>query len=62
MMFSKSFKRMSDTTASLDRIDNSKGYLKGNVQWVHKDVNMAKGTMKNDSFIAMCKTIANFNE
>lgn len=29
-------------TASLDRIDSSKGYLVGNVQWLHKDINMMK--------------------
>ncbi|MFA5135249.1 MAG: hypothetical protein WC505_05725 [Patescibacteria group bacterium] len=28
-----------ETTASLDRIDNSKGYALDNVQWVHKDIN-----------------------
>lgn len=26
-------------TASLDRIDNSIGYEKNNIQWVHKDIN-----------------------
>ena len=28
--------------ASLDRIDNMKGYIKGNVQWVTKDVNLCR--------------------
>ncbi len=26
-------------TASLDRIDNSKGYYRNNIQWLHKSVN-----------------------
>jgi len=29
-------------TASLDRIDSSKGYLADNVQWVHRDANYMK--------------------
>lgn len=43
-----------DTNASLDRIDSSKGYVEGNVQWVHKDINMMKRTYDNDYFIKMC--------
>src|SRR5436190_1477500 len=31
-----------ETTASIDRIDSSLGYVRGNVQWVHKDVNRMK--------------------
>jgi hypothetical protein len=30
------------TTASVDRIDSTIGYVPGNVQWVHKDVNFMK--------------------
>lgn len=44
-------------TASLDRIDSSKGYVEGNVQWVHKDVNMMKGIFDQDYFIQMCGRI-----
>lgn len=44
-------------TASLDRIDSSKGYEKGNVQWVHKDINMMKRNYSQDYFIKMCKLI-----
>jgi hypothetical protein len=44
-------------TASLDRIDSSKGYIKGNVQWVHKDVNLMKQDYSNDYFLQMCKII-----
>jgi hypothetical protein len=46
-------------TASLDRIDSSKGYIEGNIQWVHKDINMMKRTYDNQHFINMCKLIAN---
>ena len=44
-------------TASLDRIDNSKGYIIGNLHWVHKDVNYAKRTMGLRDFLKMCKEI-----
>jgi hypothetical protein len=45
-------------TASLDRIDSSKGYVLGNVQWVHKDVNIMKNKFDNQYFISMCTKIA----
>ena len=47
-----------EQTASLDRIDNSKGYIVGNVQWVHKQVNFMKGTMEQKEFIKFCKLIS----
>lgn len=41
--FQRDFSRDStQQTASLDRIDNSIGYEEGNIQWVHKIVNMMK--------------------
>lgn len=45
-------------TASLDRIDSSVGYVVGNIQWVHKDVNMAKQSMSHESFVQMCLEVA----
>lgn len=41
-------------TASLDRIDSSKGYVGGNVQWVHKNINMMKQNLTQTHFIEMC--------
>ncbi len=45
-------------TASLDRIDSSKGYIPGNVQWVHKDVNTLKMDLSEADFIALCDEIS----
>lgn len=50
--------RREDMTASLDRIDSTKGYCLDNVQWVHKDVNLMKQKFSQEYFIEMCKQIA----
>lgn len=44
--------------ASLDRRDSSYGYVSGNVQWVHKDVNIMKNVWSQDYFIFMCHKVA----
>lgn len=49
-------------TASIDRIDSSKGYFIDNLQWVHKDINMMKGSMAQNDFIAFCIQVANNNK
>lgn len=46
------------TTASLDRIDRNLGYIEGNLQWVHKDINKMKGTLPDDEFIKICHMIS----
>lgn len=45
-------------TASLDRIESSKGYIEGNVQWTHKDVNVMKRSLNNSEFIDFCHKVA----
>lgn len=44
-------------TASLDRIDSNKGYIEGNVQWVHKIVNRIKQNVPEILFIKLCRKI-----
>jgi hypothetical protein len=48
-------------TASLDRKDSSKGYIKGNVQWIHKDINRLKNTFQEKEFIELCYQIVDHN-
>jgi hypothetical protein len=50
-----------EQTASLDRIDSDKGYVVGNVQWVHKVINFMKGKQEQESFIKLCKLISKYN-
>lgn len=45
-------------TASLDRIDSSRGYTPDNVQWLHKDVNMMKRHYSQDYFVMLCQKVA----
>lgn len=41
-------------TCSLDRINNDLGYIEGNVQWVHKRINIMKNVYSQDEFIQWC--------
>jgi len=45
--------------ASLDRIDSSKGYIEGNIQWLYKDINLMKMHFTQEYFINICKLISN---
>lgn len=47
------------SSASLDRIDSSRGYVVDNVWWVHRDVNIMKWDFPLDQFLKMCKIISN---
>lgn len=47
-------------TASLDRIDSSKGYILGNVQWVHKRLQTMKMHYSDNEFIEWCKVVADY--
>lgn len=45
-------------TASLDRIDSSKGYVKSNVQWVHRDINLMKRDFDEGWFKHLCSLVS----
>lgn len=46
-------------TASLDRIDSLKSYCLGNIQWVHKTINIMKNDFPEEVFINMCVYVSN---
>lgn len=45
-------------TASLDRIDPSVGYIHGNLQWVHKNVNFMRNIYSIEHFVEVCLLVA----
>ena len=49
--------RKHPVSLSLDQIEPSKGYIKGNVQWVAWAVNRAKGDMSTEMFQDMCRQV-----
>jgi hypothetical protein len=50
--------RAGGCTASLDRIDNTQGYFKSNIHWVHKDINQMKNDFTVSRFIELCCAVA----
>ena len=47
--------------ASLDRIDNSKGYTEENVRWICKELNYMKHVMSDEIFLDWIKAMWQFN-
>lgn len=45
-------------TASLDRIDSTRGYEPDNVQWVSCEVNMMKRNLTQERFLDICKAVS----
>lgn len=63
IVFNYSFgSKRKQQTASIDRIDSSKGYVNDNIQICHIDINMMKQDFNNDYFINLCKLVADKNE
>lgn len=50
-----------ETTASLDRIDSSKGYTIDNIQWLHKKVNFMKQQFVESEFVLWCEKVYKFS-
>ena len=49
---------LDNSTASLDRIDSNKGYINGNIQWVHSIINVLKLNFDQSYFVDMCKKVS----
>jgi hypothetical protein len=48
-----------DHTASIDRIDNDIGYAIDNIQLVHKQINMMRGSLSIPEFVQLCDAVTN---
>lgn len=62
LQFGKQGKYAREQTASLDRIDSNYGYVHGNVQFVHKEINLLKWNHSEDRFIQLCKAVADYRK
>jgi hypothetical protein len=49
-------------SASLDRIDSNLGYVVGNVQWVHKHINVMKNVFPEEMFLYLCNKVSEKND
>lgn len=58
IQFAESAAQRNNMTASLDRIDSTRGYVAGNIQWVHKDINKMKNSYSQDRFVEVCLAVA----
>lgn len=54
-------KDTSVSMVSIDRINNDKGYVKRNIQLLHKTINFMKYVYTQKEFIKMCKLVAQKN-
>ena len=60
--FAPHYRKLNDQNVSLDRIDPNKGYIIGNVQWVHKHINMMKWKLSQEEFIKLCSLVAGYSK
>lgn len=60
IFFRKVTEKSSTQTCSLDRINSNIGYIKGNIQWVHKDINQIKFDFPLEKLKYWAKLIVNF--
>jgi hypothetical protein len=49
-------------TVSLDRIDNTKGYIKDNIVLTTWNINCAKNDLTKEEFLNMCKNVTRYQE
>lgn len=43
--------------ASIDRIRSSEGYVAGNVQWLHKEINALKSNRRDTDLVQLCRAV-----
>ena len=53
--------RMNSYVATMDRLDNQQGYVRGNIQLTCLLPNLTKGALNNKEFVELCKLVADKN-
>lgn len=51
-----------ESTASIDRINNSEPYNETNIWWVHKDINKIKTSLSVEEFFYLCDLVTNYKQ
>lgn len=59
---SEAFESKNVANASVDRIDNSKGYMQGNIRFIAVMANFARQAFSDEDLIKFCKDVAKTNE
>ena len=59
LKFQTSSDKSKESTASLDRIDSTVGYVKGNIQWVLKSINRMKFDLPKNLLVELCQKVVN---
>ncbi|MFI6495929.1 hypothetical protein [Nonomuraea typhae] len=62
LQFGRTGLQAREQTASLDRIDSREGYVPGNVQFVHKDINLMKWNHSETRFVELCRAVAEYRK
>jgi hypothetical protein len=57
LAFIRNFAYGHGQSASLDRINSYEAYTSDNIQWVHRKINLMKGTLSQDEFIQLCHLV-----
>jgi hypothetical protein len=58
----RGFEKVSPQNASLDRIDNKLGYVKGNIRFISVMANYARNNFTNEQVIEFCKAVALYHQ
>ena len=61
-LLSLSRERKNADGVSLDKLTPENGYIKGNVVWTTRLINLSKGNRNEIEFLEFCQTVTKYNE
>ena len=60
LKFGRISKDRKGKNVSVDRIDSTKGYVYGNIQWIDKQINIMKNKLDENEFLSLCNEIVKY--